>query len=121
MAQIHQLGKKGEKEARIYLQRNGYQILETNWRYGHNEIDIIAQNAQFIVFCEVKTRSSSKHGSPAEAVDDRKQKFMVDAAEAYLIEKKLDIEIRYDIISVIINKGVTTLEHIADAFTADLA
>jgi putative endonuclease len=108
-------GDKGEKIAVNYLKTKGYNILETNWRTGRIELDIIAQIEKIIVFVEVKTRKSDYYGFPEEAVNRQKQKNILDAAEVYLIEKKLDNEVRFDIISIIKNKSIEKIYHIEDA------
>ena len=72
-------GNKGEKIAKNYLIQKGFCILESNWRYGHLEIDIIAQNQTFIVFCEVKTRSSNTIGEPEEFVSRQQQRNIIRA------------------------------------------
>ncbi|MEG2070583.1 MAG: YraN family protein, partial [Bacteroidales bacterium] len=71
------LGKKGEELAKEYYQNNHYTILESNWRSCHLEIDLIAINQEYIVFCEVKTRSSSNFGKPEQFVTLQKQKNLI--------------------------------------------
>ena len=72
---IHNItGKEGEELARRYLEANDYLILETNWRIGHLEADIIAYKDNRIVFVEVKTRSEGMIARPMEAVDRQKQR-----------------------------------------------
>lgn len=116
MARHNQLGKKGEEIAAGYITGLGYHILERNWHHEKDEIDIIAKDGQFLVIVEVKTRSTSFFGEPEEAVDNRKQQFLVRAAEAYVIENDLFDEIRYDIISIIIEGNTEKIRHIRDAF-----
>ena len=100
----------------MILQRDGYKILETNWRYQKAEIDIIAQKDGFLIFTEVKTRSSKKFGRPEEAIDKKKISLYQDAAENYLEALNLDLEIRFDVISIVISKDKTDIEHIPNAF-----
>lgn len=78
------LGNAGEKIAKIYLERNKYKILETNFRCKQGEIDIIAKDKKELVFIEVKTRKSIKYGLPAEAVNQVKQKHISKTAEYYI-------------------------------------
>lgn len=127
-----QIGRYGEDAAARYLKKKGYKILERNYRAGRNEIDIIAENKEYKIFVEVKTRSESlsaetDFGIPSDAVDGGKQKRTVVAAEAYLYENEGDGEydkmIRFDIIEVYLKKSAFTLtptvqriEHIEDAF-----
>ncbi|NQY66546.1 MAG: YraN family protein [Flavobacteriales bacterium] len=117
MAKHYDLGIQGEKVALAELEKNGYEILETNWRYDKAEIDIIATKDNFLVIAEVKTRSSINYGSPSEAVNITKENNLIKATEAYINEKDLDMECRFDIISVIIDGEKITLEHLEGAFT----
>lgn len=117
MTQNQELGVTGEDLARNYLLENNYQILETNWRYGHLEVDIIAKEGDTLVFCEVKTRKSKNFGAPEEAVTLLKQRNIIRAANNYVIRKALDYEVRFDIISVLITSAKTELEHFKDAFS----
>ncbi len=116
MARHIDTGNNGEKLAVEMLVEKGYNIHHTNWRNEKSEVDIIAEHNNVIVFAEVKTRSTDYFGDPAEAVQKKKQKMLVKAAEAYIELNNCDQEIRYDIISIVINKGETKIEHIEDAF-----
>lgn len=95
------LGDFGEDCAESYLRDRGYEILERNYTTNSGEIDIVAMDENILVFAEVKTRSSRKFGSPAEAVDKNKMKHMRLAAEKYYSENPLDVEVRFDVIEVI--------------------
>jgi len=116
MSQHNELGKKGEDIAAGYLADEGYKIINRNWRFGKDEIDIIAETENFIVFVEVKTRSTAYFGEPEDAVDKQKQRFLVRAADAYVNQKGIDLEVRFDIVSIIFEKGKHTIRHIEDAF-----
>ncbi len=116
MAEHNDLGKKGEEIALQHLKKKQYTILETNWRYGKDEIDIIAKQNQELVIVEVKTRSSTYLAEPEFAVTKKKQGFLIRAANAYIEKKDLTIECRFDIISIVIYTNKTQLEHIEDAF-----
>lgn len=109
-------GKKGEQMAADYLRSKGYQILETNWRMGHLEVDIIATGANMLVFVEVKTRATNAFGEPEVFVDLAKQRHLIRAANIYIGKNGIDKEVRFDIISVILNEGVKSIKHIEDAF-----
>ena len=109
-------GKRGEDLAVNYLINKGYQILERNWRSGHKEIDIIALDGNTLVAVEVKTRQSNTYGEPDIAVGVMKQKMLIWAAEAYVRYKNLDVEIRFDIISIVMTNTEIHLEHLEDAF-----
>jgi putative endonuclease len=118
MADHLEFGKKGEEIAAGYLQKKGYKILETNWRFGRNEIDIVARDAsgKYIVVVEVKSRHSIYGGEPETAVNRDKQRTLIRAANAYVRTKNLQEEIRFDIISILINKEGEKINHIEDAF-----
>ena len=109
-------GKLGEDLAVNYLINKGYQILERNWRSGHKEIDIIALDGDTLVAVEVKTRKSNTYGEPDIAVGAMKQKMLIWAADAYVRYKNLDVEVRFDIISIVITDTGEHIEHIEDAF-----
>jgi len=116
MAQHNELGKKGEELACSELIRKGYQILDRNWRFGRDEIDIIARIGNDLVIVEVKARNSDFFGDPAEFVSRGKQKTLIRAANAYVLERDLDVEVRFDVIGLVINKAGIKLEHIEAAF-----
>lgn len=109
-------GKRGEAFALQFLLEKGYTLLETNWRFQHKEVDIIATDGSDLVFAEVKTRTSHRHGEPEEAVDLKKQRFLIEAADAYVNSKDLDVNVRFDIISVVLHGSVPDINHIEDAF-----
>lgn len=113
MLKSAQTGKNGEERACRYLEAAGYRILETNWRSGKAEIDIIAETEGCLVFTEVKTRSGSGFGDPESFVSDRKVELMQEAAEAYAEEKGWEGGLRFDIIAV--GPG-DALEHFEEAF-----
>ncbi len=117
MASHNQLGKKGEDLAVDFLKKNGYQILERNWRSGQEEIDIIASKGyETVVFIEVKTRSTSYFGYPEAAVRKEKQQHLLEAANAYLEVKNWDSEIRFDILAIIFSGDqCEDIYHIQDA------
>src|SRR5690606_22332780 len=116
MAEHNDLGIRGEQIAVNHLEKNGYTIVEKNWRFGRAEIDIIAQKENTLAVVEVKTRTTNWFGNPQEFVTTKKKKLLIGAANEYVIKKDLDVDVRFDIIAVIINKKGTSLEHIEDAF-----
>jgi putative endonuclease len=116
MADSHNLGQEGEELARDHLIQSGYRILHRNWKSGKREIDIIAENKDFIIFIEVKTRSGDFHMHPRHAVTSEKQKSIIFAAETYIKRFNIDKESRFDIISIISNGKSVEVEHIEDAF-----
>ncbi|MBO5626265.1 MAG: YraN family protein, partial [Prevotella sp.] len=72
MAQHNELGKWGEELAARYLQELGYSIIESDWKSGHRDIDIIAMDGDEVVFVEVKTRSNTHFAEPIDAVNYHK-------------------------------------------------
>ncbi len=116
MAEHNELGEKGEELARNFLRKKGYKIIETNWRFGKDEIDIIAIDNDYLVIVEVKTRSSNYFVEPEFAVNKKKQSFLIRAAHAYIIKKDIDLEARFDIVSIIITSQKTHINHIDFAF-----
>ena len=116
MAKHLTLGKIGEDIATQYLTEKGYEILERNWRNVHKEIDIIAKDGDELVVVEVKTRKSNEYGEPDLAVTSRKQHLLISAANAYLFRNKLDVNTRFDIISIFMKDDVPVIDHIEDAF-----
>jgi putative endonuclease len=116
MADHNELGKRGEILACSFLKEKGYSILQTNWRRGKLEIDIIALDGDELVFIEVKTRASSLFGEPENAVTPQKRRHLIQAANAYVIKSHYDKGSRFDVISIIIEKNQVTIHHIPDAF-----
>ncbi len=116
MAEHNELGAVGEKTAQNYLKEKGYEILAINWRFGSDEIDIIAKNKNFLVIVEVKTRSTNAFGEPEIAVTKQKQRFLIRAAQNYIAQHNIDEECRFDIIAIITKNGKNIINHIEDAF-----
>lgn len=116
MAKHNELGELGEDLAVEELEKNGYEIVERNWRYKKAEIDIIARKDEVLAIVEVKTRSSDYFGDPQDFVNTKKIKMLVEAVNEYVNSKDLDVEVRFDIIAIIINQNNLTLEHLEDAF-----
>ena len=115
MAQHNELGKKGEQLAIDFLVDKGYTILEKNYRYLKAEVDIIAQKKDVLAVVEVKTRSTDYFGNPQDFVNPKKIKLLLSAIDYYVIEKDLDVEVRFDIIAIIHQKE-TKIKHLKDAF-----
>jgi putative endonuclease len=116
MARHNETGKKGEELAAKFLVENGYEILERNYRWKRYEIDLIAKIGFFLVFVEVKTKTNTSYGMPEDDVTAKKANQVMAAAEEYIFETGWKNEIRFDIISVIIQKESILIDHILDAF-----
>jgi len=113
----NELGLKGEEIAVAYLKKEGFKILARNWYCDHKEIDIIAKQGDEIVIVEVKTREGDFFEEPWEAVSTRKIRNLVEVADAWLIQKEIDLETRFDVISIIFSDEVNyTLTHFPGAF-----
>lgn len=114
------LGKQGEQIAARFLKSKGLSIREVNFRCAAGEIDIIALDADIVVFVEVKTRSSEDFGLPEEAVNYLKQKKLIRLAMYYLQkEHSQNKRCRFDVVSIVIkNDKVKKIDHFADAFSA---
>ncbi len=106
MYKRHLLGKNGEEDATEYLKKNGYTIIERNFKCKQGEIDIIAKYDEEYIFIEVKTRQNTKYGRAIDAVNRPKQKHIYYASEFYIYTHKLENKyIRFDIIEVYKNRG----------------
>lgn len=116
MAVHNELGEKGEKLAIAFLLKNEYKILEKNYRYLKAEVDIIAQKGAVLAVVEVKTRSTDYFGNPQDFVNPKKIKLLLSAIDYYVVEKELDVEVRFDIIAIIHQNNKTKIEHLEDAF-----
>jgi putative endonuclease len=116
MATHNELGSEGELLAVNYLRDKNYTILATNWRWQKAEVDIIAQSNNTLVFVEVKTRSSDTFSKPEEAVNDKKQQLLIDAAEAYCEANEIELELRFDVIAIIHQGNKTIVKQIEGAF-----
>ena len=120
MAKHNILGNKGEKIAVDYLVGLGYEIIEVNWQKHKYEIDVIAKDEAEMVFVEVKTRATSFYGKPEEAITTFKQTHLINGAEFYLEENEIDLDSRFDVISIILNDKVEEIRHIKSAFYSEV-
>lgn len=117
MAKHSETGKRGEDLAIEFLEGKGFDILARNWKRQHAEIDIVASDENFIVFVEVKTRSSTIWGEPIDAISDYKMKQIIKGASLYLDENDCgNLEPRFDVVSIIINSDGVEIEYLDDAF-----
>lgn len=116
MGKHNEFGKEGEQIAVDFLVKNGYKIKYRNYRYLKAEIDIIAQKEEVLAIVEVRSRSSDFLENIAETITPKKIKLMVMGADYYVTEGDLDIEVRFDIITILKNKSKFELEHLENAF-----
>lgn len=118
MAAKDVLGRRGEDLAARYLEQQGLLVLTRNWRCRHGEIDLVATDARRLVVCEVKTRSGTRYGEPAEAIDQRKAARIRRVTQAWLAAHQVRwCEIRFDVIAVLVEQGrPVTVQHYQGAF-----
>ncbi|MFK4370231.1 putative endonuclease [Paenibacillus sp. RC82] len=111
-------GALGEQAAASFLENLGYRIIERNWRCRSGEMDLIASREDILVFIEVRSRSSSNYGTPAESITARKITQVRQTAAVYLHMNGIgDVPIRFDMISVrLIDETAVVTEHIIEAF-----
>ena len=112
MAQHNELGKKGEQLAVDFLLKNGYEIVERNYRFDKAEVDIIAKQKDILAIIEVKTRSSVDFGNPQDFVKPKQIQRLVKAVNEYVIENALDVEVRFDIIAIVKENKRFVIEHL---------
>ena len=114
-------GTVGEALALRYLEREGYEVLERNYRTRYGEIDLVVRRGTTLVFVEVKSRRGTGFGEPLEAVTPRKQERVRLMAEQYLAEKGPEFaggfeEMRFDAVGVLVGPGTHDVRHVEDAF-----
>lgn len=116
MAQHNELGKRGEQMAVNHLLKNGYEIVERNYRFDKAEVDIIAKQKDILAIVEVKTRSSTDFGNPQDFVKPKQIQRLVKAVDEYVTVNGLDVEVRFDIVAIVKNRTGYDIEHLKDAF-----
>lgn len=122
MAEHNDFGELAEELAADFLQKSGYKILLRNFRHLKAEIDIIAEYEDQIIIVEVKARKTDVFLEPHEAVNRKKIRLIVSAADFFIQENKIEKEARFDIISVLPNeKGQLEINHLINAFDATAA
>jgi putative endonuclease len=118
MAAKDVLGRRGEDLAANFLEQQGLVVLSRNWRCRHGELDLVATDADRLVVCEVKTRSGTGFGAPAEAVDGRKAARIRRVTQAWLAAHQVHwVEVRFDVVAVLAEPGrPVTVQHYRAAF-----
>lgn len=116
MAAHNELGKWGEAVAAVFLRSKEYLILEQDWKSGHRDIDLIAKDADVVVFVEVKTRRNRQFTEPTDAINYKKMQNLKRAINHYIKYHHIDNDIRFDIISIVGSPetGTPEIEHIID-------
>ena len=111
------LGREGERLAELFLKKKGYKLVERNYRCRGGEVDLILLDRKVVVFVEVKTRTDDIFGSPFEAVEPRKQRRMILAAQLFLQQKQLhERDARFDVVGISWPGAQPLVEHIRNAF-----
>ncbi|MEQ5792322.1 YraN family protein [Muricauda sp. NFXS6] len=116
MANHNTFGKLGEQKAVDFLKASGYEIKARNYRYLNAEVDIIAEKEGFLVIVEVKSRNKGFLEDISDAISPKKIKLLTMAADHFVAKKDLDLEVRFDIITVIKNGKNFNVEHFENAF-----
>ncbi len=116
MGKHNEFGREGEQFAVDFLRQTGYLIIQRNYRYLKAEIDIIAQKEGILAVVEVKSRNSYFLEDIADTVNAKKIKLVVMAADHYVIQNNLDVEVRFDLVILLKQYGKFTVEHIENAF-----
>ena|SRR3989339_541337 len=112
-----QKGRAGEDLAASLLEKQGYRILQRNYRFDRGEIDLVALEGGELVFIEVKARHGDRFGSPEEAVTPEKEEQLKKVAEGYLLEHKLDHQAcRFDIVSITYWGNIPQISILRNAF-----
>ena len=110
-------GKSAEKTAVKLLRKNGYKIIETNYRCKQGEIDVVARHGKYLVFCEVKARRNKNYGTALEGVTPTKMNRIRRAAEHYRTKKNLlDLDCRFDVLTIDESDEGVRIELIPNAF-----
>ncbi|WP_375323340.1 YraN family protein [Flagellimonas sp. GZD32] len=116
MANHNNFGKLGEKMAKDHLLRLGYDICVQNYRFQKAEVDIIARKGDVLVIVEVKSRNKGFLEDISDVIHPKKVKLLTLAANHFVEENDLDVEVRFDIITVIKTKEKFEIEHFKNAF-----
>lgn len=116
MGKHNEFGKLGEQFAVDFLLEKGYKVQYRNYRYLKAEIDIIAQKKNVLAIVEVRARSNDQIIPIAETITPKKIRLLAMAADHYVTEHDLDVEVRFDIITILKNSKIFKIEHLEDAF-----
>ncbi|NNE77978.1 MAG: endonuclease [Pricia sp.] len=116
MGKHNEFGKEGEKIATDYLIKKGYSIVYKNYRYLKSEIDIIAKKDDILAIVEVRARSNDQIIPIADTITPKKIKLLVAGADHYVTTHDLDVEVRFDVITILKNRKIFKVEHLESAF-----
>ena len=120
MGKSNDLGAWGEQQAEKFLMDHGFSLIQRNFYSRYGEIDLVMENAEFLIFVEVKLRKNSRFGTPAEAVTRKKQERLRNTALIYLQDHPIQKQPRFDVIEIYAPKGMDaqslSISHIENAF-----
>lgn len=114
MSEKIKTGNRGEDLAVDFLQSKGYEIVARNYRHRHSEIDLIVTREDWLLFVEVKTRTSSSHGEPEQFITMKQVKKLYEAAEEYIYSHDWHGHVRFDVVAVKLGEQ-TEIMHFEDA------
>lgn len=122
MAMRNEIGQAGEHAACEFLISKGFTVRETNWRMGHLEVDIIAHDPRTnrLHIIEVKTRSSNEHFDPMKAINGRKIRNLVNAANGYIRYYRLPMAVQYDVMIIVGTAPDFSIQFVPNAFQPPL-
>lgn len=109
-----EIGREGERLAAVFLQKKGFEIVVKNYRHRRAEIDLIIRRDNWLIFVEVKARSSATYGQPEDAVGSQKISKLFEAAEEYIFSTDWQGHVRFDVVSVKLG-AEPVIEHFEDA------
>jgi len=122
MTTTNDIGDRGEELAATFLDEAGYRVMERNYRFERNEVDLVCfdpDRGGEIVFVEVKTRTGSGYGPPEASVTEKKRESLIKVSRAYLHERRLEgAPARFDVIAILLGDGEPQIEHYENAFWA---
>jgi len=122
MTTTNDIGDRGEDLAASFLEEVGYRVLERNYRFERNEVDLVCLDPEAggeIVFVEVKTRTGTGYGPPEASVTDEKKTALIEVSRAYLHERQLEgAPARFDVVGILLANDEPTIEHHQNAFWA---
>ncbi len=116
MGKHNEFGKEGEQLAVDFLLQKGYTLRHRNYRYLKGEIDIIAQKGDVLAVVEVRSRSSDFLLPIAETITKKKMGLLLQTADHYVVSHDLEVDVRFDVITILKNKSQFEIEHLEDAF-----
>ncbi|MHB8483493.1 MAG: YraN family protein [Nitrospiria bacterium] len=114
-------GQEAEKHAALFLHDKGYVILEKNYHTRYGEIDLIARDQDYLVFVEIKARKTDDFGGPAAAITSTKRKKIIQMARFYISSKKIESDVRFDVVLILGSIDSPSVELIQNAFDLTLS